>query len=92
MWYAKKIFNEDEYDAVWCVVDVDEFDVEAAWTLAQANAVELAVSEPCFELWLLLHFADHKAYIGNGKAACTLLAKHVSGYDKKLDFGKFDAG
>lgn len=90
--YAKKIFNEDEYDAVWCVVDVDEFDVEAARTLAQANAVELAVSEPCFELWLLLHFADHRAYIGNGKAACTLLAKHVSGYDKKLDFGKFDAG
>jgi len=90
--YANKIFNEAEYDAVWCVVDVDDFDIEAAKTLAQTNLVELAVSEPCFELWLLLHFADHNAYVANYKAARPLLAKHVPGYDKKLDFGRFDAG
>ena len=77
---------------MWCVVDVDDFDIGAATTLAQAEAVELAVSEPCFELWLLLHFADHKAYIANGRAACALLARHVPGYDKKLDFGQFDEG
>ncbi|SFR21145.1 RloB-like protein [Lentzea waywayandensis] len=89
--YAKKIFNNEEYDAVWCVVDVDQFDVDAAKKLARQKSVELAVSEPCFELWLLLHFTDHRAYIADGKAACALLTRRVPGYDKKLDFARFDA-
>lgn len=90
--YAKRIFTEDEYDSVWCVVDVDDFDIEAARTEAALQGVELAVSEPCFELWLILHFTDHRGHVGNGKAACKLLAEHLPAYDKKLDFAAFDDG
>ncbi|MEU7477330.1 RloB family protein [Lentzea sp. NPDC042327] len=90
--YAKSIFTADEYDGVWCVVDVDEFDVEAARRAAERADVELAVSEPCFELWLLLHFRDHRAHIDDGSAACRLVQKHVPGYDKKLDYAAFDHG
>ncbi|MFE4059017.1 RloB domain-containing protein [Streptomyces sp. NPDC059096] len=25
--------------------------------------MEAAVSNPCFELWLLLHFTDHHAFV-----------------------------
>jgi hypothetical protein len=90
--YAAAIFTPDEYDGVWCVVDADEFDIDAARVAAGRADVELAVSEPCFELWLLLHFVDHRAHIDNGKAACVLLAKHVPGYAKKLDYSPFDVG
>jgi hypothetical protein len=90
--YAQSIFTTDEYDRVWCVVDADAFDIEAARAAAERLDVELAVSEPCFEVWLLLHFADHRAYVENGKAACSLLAKYVPGYAKKLDFAVFDSG
>lgn len=90
--YAAAIFTPDEYDGVWCVVDADEFDIDAARVAAARANVEVAVSEPCFELWLLLHFADHRAHIPNGKAACALLTKHVPGYAKKLDYSAFDKG
>lgn len=46
------------YNEVWCVVDVDQFDVDAAIRQATAADVELAVSNPCFEVWLLLHHTD----------------------------------
>ncbi|SDG32219.1 RloB-like protein [Lentzea fradiae] len=48
------------------------------------------MSDPCFELWLLLHFKAHNAFIEKGKSACALLAEYVPGYDKRLDFSRFD--
>src|ERR1700683_1611038 len=40
------------YDHVWCVFDVDEHPlVPEAKQHAQANSINLAVSNPCFELW-----------------------------------------
>jgi hypothetical protein len=80
----------EEFDAVWCVVDVDNFDIRSAVRLADRTRINLAVSNPCFELWLLLHFADHRAHIADYRAARDLLAKHVPGYDKKLDYAAFD--
>src|SRR3954451_12613066 len=44
-----------EYDEIWCVVDVDNFDIGRAAESAQRQGVRLAVSHPCFEFWLLLH-------------------------------------
>ncbi|WET83152.1 RloB family protein [Amycolatopsis sp. QT-25] len=47
---------EGTYDEVWCVVDVDEFDLDRAAATARRLRIELAISNPCFEFWLLLHF------------------------------------
>lgn len=90
--YAARLRDQyrEEFDAVWCVVDVDEFDIPAAVRLAGRTQVNLAVSNPCFEVWLLLHFADHRAHVTDYRAARDLLARHVPGYDKKLDFATFD--
>ncbi|GAB2985940.1 RloB family protein [Saccharothrix stipae] len=74
------------------MVDVDHFDIAAALREADRAKVNLAVSDPCFELWLLLHFADHRAHIADYRAARDLLARHVPGYDKKLDYAVFDPG
>ncbi|MEJ2855825.1 MULTISPECIES: RloB family protein [unclassified Saccharothrix] len=80
---------EDGFDQVWCVVDVDEFDVPKAIAAAEQTAVALAISDPCFELWLLLHFRGHNAYIDGARAAKTLLTGHIAAYDKKIDFKVF---
>jgi hypothetical protein len=92
--YTAKLRDQyrDEFQAVWCVVDVDNFDIAAAVKEADRVGVNLAVSNPCFELWLLLHHTDHRAHIADYRAARDLLARHVPGYDKKLDYDVFDPG
>jgi hypothetical protein len=32
----------------------------ACITVARLNAVKVAISKPCFDLWLLLHHSDHR--------------------------------
>jgi hypothetical protein len=48
------------YDEVWCVFDMDEHPhVNQARRLAAEAGLRLAMSNPCFELWLLLHLREH---------------------------------
>src|ERR1035438_2177974 len=55
------------YDQVWCVFDIDEHRlIPEAKQQAGANGIELAISNPCFELWALLHFRDQRAHIERG--------------------------
>jgi hypothetical protein len=70
------------YDRVWCVFDVDEHPfVPEAKEQARANTIEVAVSNPCFELWLLLHFQEQTAHIERDKVhhQCR---EHMPGYQK----------
>ena len=47
----------------------------------------MAVSNPCFEVWLILHFADCAAGISSPKAAAEKLRRHLPDYSKgALDF------
>jgi len=48
---------------------------------AQANAIDVAVSNPCFELWFLLHFQDQTAHIERGRVQ-HLCREHMPGYQK----------
>ncbi|OON73024.1 RloB family protein [Streptomyces tsukubensis] len=77
-----------EFDQVWCVVDVDAFeDLDRAQALARREAIELAVSNPCFELWLLLHHADHRGWVAGYQALKPLLEKYAEVRpDKSVDF------
>jgi hypothetical protein len=50
---------------VWAVFDVDAHPhLGEAKTQARDNKVNVAVSNPCFELWLLYHFVDFNAVLG----------------------------
>jgi hypothetical protein len=78
------------FDEVWCVTDVDEFDLAPAVTLARRHRVNLAVSNPCFELWLLLHHADCTSHCDGYDDVAVRLRKHVRDYDKcRLDFATY---
>lgn len=84
----------DSFDEVWCVCDVDEFDLTEALTLAKKNGIELAISNPCFELWLLLHFEECRASMDGYEQLRRKLKKHVADYDKGscAEFEKFRIG
>jgi hypothetical protein len=70
------------YDHVWCVFDVDQHPLIAEATQqARANSIDLAVSNPCFELWLLLHFQNQSAHIER-EAVQRLCREHMPGYQK----------
>lgn len=87
--YAGKMRESDRggFDEYWCVVDVDEFDIAEAIAEAESTGISLAVSNPCFEVWLILHFADCTAGIASPKSAAEKLRRHLPGYAKgALDF------
>ena len=82
-----------DFDDVWCVFDVDEFDIIDAVALAEKEGVHVVVSNPCFELWLLLLFDDCRAHQPNCSAAMRRLKRHIPRYDKaRLVFADFAAG
>jgi len=53
------------YDELWMVIDVDKWPEKQLSDVAQKcrqKGYKLAVSNPCFELWLLLHVQDVNEY------------------------------
>lgn len=80
------------YDSVWCVFDVDDHpSLDDAMQMADANGIELAVSNPCFELWLLLHFRDSPGMLDRDRARA-MLTGFVPEYDKTIAFATFAPG
>lgn len=74
------------YDEVWCVFDVDEHDrLRDALQQARACSIPVAVSNPSFELWILLHFTDHWAYVDRHSLR-SYVQNYIPGYDKKAEF------
>lgn len=56
--------SEDSYEHVWCVVDVDDHaTLDSAIRRARKASIDVAVSNPCFEIWLLWHYDNHSSYI-----------------------------
>jgi hypothetical protein len=73
----------DDFDAIWCVTDVDQFDLGLAVRLAQAEGVSLAVSNSCFEVWLIYHHDDCRRVITNAEEAIVVLRSFVPHYTKR---------
>lgn len=80
------------FDEVWCVFDIDEHPfVPEARQQAQDNQIFVAVSNPCFELWVLLHFEDQRKHIGR-HAVQSRCRQHLPGYNKDLPCDKLMPG
>jgi hypothetical protein len=60
-------------DTAWAVFDVDEHIAQSPekWksTILRAKDkdIKLAITNPCFELWYLIHFQDHLAEISRNR-------------------------
>ena len=78
------------YDEVWCVLDVDDHaSLQVAKELARNENIFLAISNPCFELWLLLHFVSQTATISTKDVQRACL-KHMPTYKKEVPFAALD--
>jgi hypothetical protein len=89
---SRAIDEEGEIDEFWCVFDVEwprnHPGLKDAIEQARQNGIQLAVSNPCFELWLILHFQDCGAWLDNDDAR--RLRRRVDGArDKGLDAAKY---
>lgn len=77
----------DNGDQVWCVFDADQNtqeNIEKAKRLAD-NKVKLCFSNPCFELWYLLHYCYYDQRITTADLQ-TKLETHIRDYDKVKDY------
>lgn len=89
---SRAIEEDAEIDEFWCVFDVEwprnHPGLAEAVEQARTNGIRLAVSNPCFELWLILHFQDHAAWLDNNQAR--RLRRQLDGAtDKGLDATKY---
>ena len=72
----------------WCVFDVEAPTQHArlheAVQMARDNSIGVAISNPCFELWLVLHYTDHESWINNDDCR-SLRRQHDGSQGKSLD-------
>jgi hypothetical protein len=79
----QKMKNEKRWttnDAAWAVFDGDEHierskeNWQTAINRANSQKINLAITNPCFELWYLIHFQDHLSQIN----------RNLPEYDKSM--------
>ncbi len=81
-----------EYDEIWCVFDRDEhLRFDAACQMAEDNGFGLAISNPCFELWLYLHFTDSPG-MRHRHELQKMLGTYLGAYNKHIVFDKLANG
>jgi hypothetical protein len=80
------------YDSVWGVFDVDDHPaIGEAKAMARDSGIDLAISNPCIELWLLLHFRDNPGMQGR-ETVRKKLKEHVPDYEKHVDYATYADG
>jgi hypothetical protein len=84
-------------DAVWVVADGDvnynnpdpitakDQQLKQARKLAEKKGVQLAISNPCFEFWYLLHFQYTTKFMKDYDAVRGVLKNHLADYEKSDD-------
>ena len=81
--------DRKDYDQCWCVFDTESLDNEAvvreAVRVARENKLSLAVSNPAFEYWFLLHFKYTDRPFQDARAVIGELRNHFHGYEKDSD-------
>ena len=90
--------NLESECSVWCVTDVDadpstpgnitarNTQLKEFAEKAKENGFRIALSNPCFELWFLLHFTYTHGSMLNYDAVKQRLIKHIPDYKKNDDY------
>ncbi|MDF5756023.1 RloB family protein [Spongiactinospora sp. TRM90649] len=76
--------RDDEVDECRCVFDVEwplHPNREQAVHLAGEHGIKPAISNPCFELWLILHFEDQTGFLNT--YAADRRSRHLDGRSSK---------
>ena len=83
-----RLNKDGDFDHVFCVVDGDKPDriALARKRIGKRDDFDLIVSLPCFEVWLLLHFAQSDAPFAECAAVCARLREYLPDYVKGLSY------
>lgn len=77
------------FDQVWCVFDREgQYEVETfrvAVQRADHEQIKLAISNPCFEYWYLLHFQDTGTPFYHGQEVKQALRRYIRDYQEHSD-------
>jgi len=88
--YAKKLKNDKNmpnYDHVWCVIDVERYgkrtgEITTVLNEARVASIKMAISNPCFEVWVLFHFEEYGKPFDKCKDVIREVETHVTKYTK----------
>lgn len=77
-------------DILACFIDVDfkngrDQELRAAMKLARQNNISVFLSNPCFEIWYLLHFRYSTKLYGSNEEVIKELSSYISDYSKSKD-------
>ncbi|MDD3889887.1 MAG: RloB family protein [Syntrophomonadaceae bacterium] len=94
--FAMKKGKTTDYDSIWCVFDVDANSNEniiQAKQLADNHNIHIALSNPSFEFWFLLHYKDCRKVITNNELV-EELCRFLPDYSKidESTFAKIQPG
>ncbi|MGB0384212.1 MAG: RloB family protein [Ardenticatenaceae bacterium] len=82
----RKSLTKVPFDEVWCVFDCEaplyRHKFYQAIKEAKKNGFQLAVSNPAFEYWYLLHFKDTRRFFANAGQIIQALRQHIPDYRK----------
>lgn len=91
---ARRLQQTDDYDSVWVICDVDQYDPADVGPEMRGSAVEVLWSNPCFEVWLLLHLVDCNRHFDRPEQVEDRLSRVLrSPWNKtRVDYARFRVG
>ena len=82
-------FELNEDDEFWVVIDKDRNDLQAVSKKVRRKGYCLAESNPCFEVWLLLHYKPLEQFSGleasGDNSACSRSERELEKLDNNYD-------
>ncbi|WP_302889256.1 RloB family protein [uncultured Acidaminococcus sp.] len=77
-------------DEVYVLLDADseqykEEQIKEAISIGKNKNVNVIISNPCFELWFLLHFEYTTKYFSSNRELIKELKRYIKNYEKNLD-------
>ena len=86
--YIHQMDWDPERDEAWCVFDVEggnaQRSIQRAVILSRRQNIHLAVSNPAFEFWFLLHFENTDRPFLDGEELKAALRMHILVYEENM--------
>lgn len=85
-------FQIGKDDELWFVSDVDRWRDEKLSQICQMasqKGFEVAISNPCFEVWLILHFVELPTHFDKCSQVVDFLRNQLGGYSKNIQPDRF---
>jgi hypothetical protein len=78
----------ENFDRIWCVIDVDDHPLlQEALIQARDHGILVTLSNPCFEVWVVLHHRDHRQSVTRA-ALQSECKSHYNCKDKHVEFDR----